>query len=424
MSDIKKSGNLNRRDFFRSGGALAAGAAAIAAIGAPAIVRGQNLNSKLNFGVIGTGSRAGSILRAVRGDEYFNVTDLCDVFPPHLEECKTYIDNPDPRTTAAWEEVIARDDVDCIIVSTPLFLHVPMSIAALNAGKHVYSEKSMGLSMKQLNDMEAAVAAHPDLVYLVGYQSHLSNAIGEARRLIEAGSIGKVTQFSVHFDRNQSWKKEVPDPKWERILNWRLYREYCGGVITEVITHPLDMVLDILNVMPVRCSSYGNILVYKDERECHDHEMIIWEMDSGILGFGSGHFSNTFRGVGWKIFGTHGTMVYSGGELKIYWETAARHLDAFGIKHQFTKVELGQSIEDEHSSSTTKPKVFTDEIDKDYGTITARAIRHFADCVQNGTAPIMNAATAKKSSMSALLALESSYDGGKQKHMDEIIAQG
>ena len=126
MSDIKKSGNLNRRDFIKSGGALAAGAAAIAAIGSPAIVRGQNLNSKLNFGVIGTGSRAGSILRAIRGDEYLNVTDLCDVFPPHLEETKNYIDNTEPRTTENWEDVIARDDVDCVIVSTPLFLHVPI----------------------------------------------------------------------------------------------------------------------------------------------------------------------------------------------------------------------------------------------------------------------------------------------------------
>ena len=415
---------LTRRDFFKQGSSVAVGAASLAALGAPAIVSGQNLNSKITFGMIGTGSRGGSILRSIRNHPEPIITDLCDIYPPHLKESLDYVDNPKVRTTENWEEVLEHKDVDAIIVSTPLYLHVPMSVASLEAGKHVFSEKSMGLNVKQINQMVATVKKHPDKVYLVGYQSHLSEALVEARRLVDAGSIGKITQFSVHFDRNQTWKKEVPDPRWERVLNWRLYKEYCGGMLTEVVTHEIDMILEILGTMPVSASFYGKIQVYEDQREHHDSIMGTWEMEDGVLGFGTGHLSNSFRGIGWVLQGTHGAMDYSGGNLKIYWEKEPRHLDAFGIEHKFTHVKLGQSLDDVESSKMTTPTVFTDEIDSGYEPVTAREFKHFYDCVLNGTRPAMDAETARKPSIAALMAYTSSMEGGRKVTREEIEATG
>ncbi|MBN2290012.1 MAG: Gfo/Idh/MocA family oxidoreductase [Candidatus Glassbacteria bacterium] len=425
MQNKSGSQKLNRRDFFRQGSSVAVGAASLAALGAPAILSGQNLNSRITLGMIGTGSRGGSILRSIDKHERSIVTDLCDIYQPNLQESAGYVTrNPKVRTTEIWEELVERKDLDAVIVSTPLYLHVPMCIAALETGKHVFSEKSMGLNMKQVNQMAAAAAEHADKVYLVGYQSHLNECLAEAKRIYEAGSIGKATQFSVHFDRNQTWKKEDVPAEWERVLNWRLYKEYCGGVLTEVVTHEIDQVLHILGTMPVKAGFYGEIMVYKDGREHHDSVMGAWEMEDGVLGFGTGHFSNTYRGVGWILQGTHGTIVSDGGSIKIYWEKAARHLDSFGIEHKFTAVKLGQSLEDVSSSSMTKPKEFKKEVDGDYELSTGREFEHFYDCILDGVEPLMGAGTARKPSVAAFMAYESSMNGGRQYTREEIEAMG
>ena len=416
---------LTRRDFFKQGSSVAVGAASLAALGAPAIVSGQNLNSRIALGMIGTGSRGGSILRSIDKHERSIVTDLCDIYPPNLEESVNYVTrNPKVRTTDNWEKVLEQKDVDAIIVSTPLYLHVPMSVASLEAGKHVFSEKSMGLNVKQINRMVAEVKKHPDKVYLVGYQSHLNECLEEAKRLYEAGALGKVTQFSVHFDRNQTWRKEDVDPEWERVLNWRLYKEYCGGVLTEVVTHEIDQVIHILGTMPVNASFYGKIMVYNDGREHHDSVMGTWEMEDGVLGVGTGHFSNSFRGIGWVLQGTHGTIESDGGSIRVYWEKAARHLDSFGIKHKFTAVKLGQSLEDVSSSKMTKPKEFKKEVDGDYELSTGREFEHFYDCILDGVKPAMGAETARKPSIAAFMAYESSMNGGRKVTREEIEAMG
>jgi predicted dehydrogenase len=425
MKDMEKKQALSRRDFLKTGSSVAVGAASLAVLGAPAIIRGQNLNSKITLGMIGSGSRGGSILQSIDKHERSIVTDLCDIYPPNLEEAKTYVTrNPKVRTTKNWEEVIGRKDLDAVIVSTPLYLHVPMSIAALETGKHVFSEKSMALNMKQLNLMTAAAKKHSDKVYLVGYQAHLNDSLQEAKRLYEGGSIGKATQFSVHFDRNQTWKRDDLTPEWERVLNWRLYKEYCGGLLTEVVTHEIDQIIYILGTMPVSASFYGEIMIYKDGREHHDSVMGSWHMEDGVIGVGTGHFSNSYRGIGWVLQGTHGTIEFSDGGIKIYWEKAARHLDGFGVEHKFTKVKLGQSLEDVSSSKMTTPKVFKTEADNDYQLGTGREFEHFYDCILNGAEPLMGAETARKPSIAAFMAYESSMNNGRKYTREEVEAMG
>lgn len=426
MQNENSEAKYSRRDFLKTGSSAVVGAAGLAAtLGAPAILSGRNPNSRITVGMIGTGSRGGSILRTINKHEQCIVTDLCDIYPPNLEESAKYItSNPKVRTTDNWHELIGRKDLDAIIVSTPLHLHVPMSIAGLEAGKHVFSEKSMGLNMKQVNLVTRAAHEHSDLVYLVGYQAHLNECLQEAKRLYEGGSIGKVTQFSVHFDRNQTWRKEGVPPEWEKVLNWRLYKEFCGGMLTEVITHEIDQILYILGTMPVSASFYGRVMIYQDGREHHDSVMGTWEMEDGVLGFGTGHFSNTYRGIGWVLQGTHGTIEFSRGAVRVYWEREARHLDSFGVKHKFTKVKLGQSLEDVSSSKMTKPKEFRNEIDGDYDLCTGREFLHFYDCVLNGAEPKMDADTARKPSIAAFMAYHSSMNNGRRTTRHDVEKLG
>jgi len=424
MSETDGTGTITRRDFIRRGSGMVAGGMGLAALGAPALVSGRNLNGKISLAFIGTGSRACEILRATADHGERIITDVCDIYPPHIEEAKKLSGNPSVRTHTEWQRVIDLKDVDAVAVAAPLFLHVPVSSAAMETGKHVFSEKSMGMDMKELNRMLAAAESHPDQVYLVGYQSRLNVALATVKELVANRSFGEITQFYVHFDRNQTWSRNDVPPEFMRILNWRLYKEYCGGLLTEVVTHEIDQVMAVLGTMPKAASFNGKIKVYKDGREHHDSIMGVWEWENDVLGAGSAHLSNGSRGSGWILLGTHGTVECYGGTLKLYWEKEARHLDSIGIAHKFTAVKLGQSLQESEKPNETPAKVLEDKVDADYDLATAREFKHFYDCILNGAKPVMDAASCRRTSIAALMAYTSSMEGGRRVTREEIEALG
>lgn len=411
---------LSRREFIKQGSTMAASAAGIAALGAPAILRGQNLNSRINFGVIGTGSRGCYLIRLIKRGENTEVTDVCDIYPPHTEYGVKDAQNGKVRAHDDWHKLIEQKEVDAVIVAPPLFLHVPCSIAALEAGKHVFSEKSMGLTAKQLGEMTEAVNKHPDKVYLVGYQSRMTDSFAQAKILVQNGAFGKITQFYVHYDRNITWRKEVEDPRWERVLNWRMYREYCGGILTELLTHQIDMVLDILGTRPAKASCEGKIMVYNDGREHHDSIIGYLEMEDGVLGAASGHLSNARWGNCWAIHGTHGTIEFMGHAFRVFWERETRHLQTVDVKHKFTQIKLGQSL-DLSDAPITEPDKLVDFRDSTENS-SLKALEHFYACIREGEKPIMDLESAKLTSVAALMLYHSSLEGGRQFSRQDIEA--
>ncbi|MFH1071628.1 MAG: Gfo/Idh/MocA family oxidoreductase [Candidatus Glassbacteria bacterium] len=421
----KTGGNrkVSRREFLRQGSGAAVAAAGLASLGAPAILSGQNLNSKATVGVIGTGSRGCYMLRLIAGGTAAVVTDVCDIYPPHLQEGVKDSGNAKVRSHEQWQKIIEQKDVDVVLVSPPLFLHVPCSVAALDAGKHVYSEKSMGLNMQHLSQIRDAVGRHPDLVYLVGFQSRVMESFDQAKQLVKAGAFGKITQFYLHYDRNITWRKEIDDPKWERVLNWRMYREYCGGILTELLTHDIDMVLDILGTSPVRAACEGKIMVYNDGREHHDSLMGYLEMEDGVLGLASGHLSNSRWGSCWAIHGTHGTIDFTGSAIQCYWEKSTRHLQQIGVKHTFTAIKLGQSLNISDAPVAGPDKVidFRNSSTEDG---SKKALEHFFECVRDHKKPIMDHDSARRTSTAALMLYQSTLDGGRQVTREEIEAMG
>ncbi len=419
MASLKGEGKLSRREFIRRGSATAA--ASLALLGAPAVVSGQNLNSKLSIGVIGTGSRGCYLIRMLAENPHAVVSDVCDLYPPHLKAGAVDSANAKVRTHEQWEKIIERKDVDSVLVSPPLFLHVPCSIAAMEAGKHVFSEKSMGLSMQQIDRMQAAVENHPELVYLVGYQSRLAESYSQVKELVRNETFGKITQFYVHYDGNRTWRKDIPDPKWERILNWRLYREYCGGILTELLTHQIDMVLDILGTKPLKASCQGKLMVYNDGREHHDSLMGHMELEGGVLGVASGHLSNSRWGNCWAMHGTHGTLEYMGGAFRIFWEKETRHLQQVGVGHKFSKVKMGQSLNVSDAPITEPDKLVESGDNTDASS--RKAVEHFIACVRDGAKPVMDFTSARLSSIAAFMLYNSSLDGGRQVTVDEVTGR-
>ena len=162
-----------------------------------------------------------------------------DVVRPHPVGIETIGTNP--QTYVDYRQLLERKDIDAILICTPLNLHTRMTIDALAAGKHVFVEKSMFFKEEEGEQIRQAAVAHPKQVLQVGLQRRSSVLYNVAMEMIRKGALGKITFVRAHWHRNSDWRRPVPDPKFERLLNWRMYREYSGGLMAELASHQIDV---------------------------------------------------------------------------------------------------------------------------------------------------------------------------------------
>lgn len=190
---------ITRREFV-SGALAAAGAVA----SAPAILRGQNLNNKLNIAMIGAGGRGVANLKGVASE---NIVVLCDVDAIALE--KTGVQYPQARKFADFRKVFDRPtDFDAVVVSTCEHTHVFATLLALKAGKHVYCEKPLTYNISEAR-LIRETAAKLKLATQMGNQGHAADNHRRVKELIQSGAIGPVRE--VHVWVNRAWGIQSED---------------------------------------------------------------------------------------------------------------------------------------------------------------------------------------------------------------------
>jgi predicted dehydrogenase len=178
----------SRRQFGR---ALAAGAFAV-----PAIVRGRNLNEKLNIACVGVGGRGAANLEGV-GSE--NVVALCDVFEPAVERAAQA--HPRARRLRDFRRLYDHaNEFDAVVVSTTEHTHAFATLPALRLGKHVYCEKPLTHNVYEARVIREA-AAKAGVATQMGTQIHASDNYRRVVELIQAGAIGPVSEAHVWVGR-------------------------------------------------------------------------------------------------------------------------------------------------------------------------------------------------------------------------------
>ena len=192
--------DMSRRSFLGAS-ALAAGAATF---GFPSIVRGQNLNEKLNIAMIGVGGRGAGNLGGVQGE---NITVLCDVNEKNLNGIAKHFSKA--RTERDFRRVYAKpDEFDAVVVSTCEHTHAFGTLPALQLGKHVYCEKPLTHGIWEARVIrEAAVKA--GVATQMGTQIHAENNYRRVVELIKTGAIGKVNEVHVWVSRAWGWQSEA-----------------------------------------------------------------------------------------------------------------------------------------------------------------------------------------------------------------------
>jgi predicted dehydrogenase len=185
--------------------------------------------STLNVGIIGTGGiTLQNHLPGLALCRDVKVTALCDSSPSTLETARQQTGAP--ITSTSWEEIVAREDVHAIIIATPNFLHPPIAMAAVRAGKHVLCEKPLALNAADAAAM-AAEADKAGVRHMTAFTYQFVPAMRYLRHLVDRGDLG--TPYHFRSCRLQDWGT--------RNLGWRQVKKLAGtGEIGDMLSHRID----------------------------------------------------------------------------------------------------------------------------------------------------------------------------------------
>ncbi len=294
---------MNRREFVKGSLATSAVLCSTSVLGLDQI---KGANATINIGIIGTGDRGAGLIPIINGIPNLRVVACCDIIPFRLEEALAKVEGK-VKGYAEYRKVLDNKRVDAVLVATPFNTHAQIAMDALDAGKHVYCEKTLAKGYAAIKALVENVRAS-DKIFQTGHQYHSSRLYTYVVEQIRQGKIGKITAFDCQWNRNGDWRRPVPDPKWERLINWRMYREYSGGLLAELCSHQLDFVNWVLGTPPEKVMGIGGIDYWKDGRETFDNIHLIYSYPEGVKATFTSLTSNSMGDYGIKVMGDQGTV--------------------------------------------------------------------------------------------------------------------
>lgn len=400
---------MNRREFFFS--------AAAGTISARRF-RPVPPSDQVNVGVIGPGSRGQGDMRNMLRVPGVRITAICDVYEPRFAPARK-IAGADTPTFTDYRRLLDQKDLDAILIATPLGFHADHVTAALASGRHVYCEKSQALTVPQCNQIVEAVKRSGKR-YQIGFQYHYSPWFDEVLRQIKAGKIGRVMQVHSYWHRNNSWRRPVPDPKdqkLERLINWRMYREYSAGMLAELGSHHIEFVNRIFEGMPESVVGSGGIDYWKDGREVYDNLDVIYRYRGGQTHLFSSTTTNRLEGAQIKIFGTQGSVVLTHADA-VFFDEAPTAESAVLLENKGVKaVTTGPSMAAEAPYRGQGHPV---ELPKDAVSADHAACRAFFESVRNNTKPDCDEHVGFKTTIPVLLGNMAIDKGSRIRFADHV----
>jgi|GEM_PF-94690 len=298
----------SRRDFLK--GAVAAASVAFAAGLAPRRAWTEDEKPReVSLAVIGVGEHGRLLLSQLLRLPGVKVAAIADVHPPHLEQA-IGITGRNVETYDDASQLLEEEDVDAVVVATPPHAHATLCIAALAAGRDVFVEPPLALSIEECRQVVQA-ARKADRIVHVGHQRRTSLLYPHALTHIQSGAIGTLTHVRCQWQRKQSWRRAV-EGAHEKLLNWRLYRETSHGLLGEYGVHHLDLVNWYADGTPVAVTGLGALAHWKDGREVDDSVQAVFEYPRGVLVQWSAALTSTFQEEFELFQGTDGAILLSG----------------------------------------------------------------------------------------------------------------
>ena len=337
--------NISRRDFVRYSAAGAAGLTLLnsqRAMSATAYAP----SDRIAVGMLGVGGRAQGLMELIKKVDGTQIVAVCDAYKGRIERAVERTDGK-ATWTGDYREVLARKDVDAVVIATPDHLHREMLIAAVEAGKDAYIEKPMSWSIEDGRAMVAAVKK-TDRIVQVGSQGISSQVNQRAKEIISSGAIGRVTLIRAMYNRNTAsgaWVYPIPpdaspqNVDWNRFIGpapkraydaarffrWRCYWDYSGGIATDLFVHLITTIHFVMGAeVPADVVATGALYRWKDGRDVPDTLNALLSYPEGFSVNLSSTFNNQSSGEGsLQFLGTEGALEMRGGSLIQYPEHPA-----------------------------------------------------------------------------------------------------
>jgi len=255
-------------------------------------------NDNLQIALIGAGGMGQGDVRDALLNEGVKIVAAADIYDGRRKRMEEQY--PGIATTRDYREVLARKDVDAVIIATPDHWHARISIAALEAGKDVYCEKPM---VQQIVEGKQVIEAQKKSgrIFQMGSQYASALSFQKIRALLEAGAIGELNMVEAWLDRNTAmgaWQYSIPPDAspanidWDtflghapkrpfepiRLFRWRNYNDYGTAVAGDLYVHLLTGLHTATRSLgPKRIYSTGGQRYWKDGRDTPDAQLGVIE---------------------------------------------------------------------------------------------------------------------------------------------------
>lgn len=365
MSESTTQSSVTRRSFLSSGtrlGAVVLASPYLANAQAPA---GTGGTQALNVGVIGTGAQGRVLLNAALKIPDIRFKAVCDIW----NENRTYGERllkkfgHDVKPFEDYREMLTSvPELDAVIVATPDWYHAEHTNAALKAGKHVYCEKLMSNTIEGARSM-VKTARETGKLLQIGHQRRSNPRYLFARdQLVRHYKIlGRITNINALWNRSVSddltWtaRNEIPKATLEKygyddmhqFRNWRWFKKYSGGPISDLGAHQIDVFNWMLGSNPVNVMAGGGVDYYKNH-EWYDNVMAIYEFHTAAGPVRAFYevLTTTSAGGGYheSFMGDEGTLKMSENPkyTKVYREARAPEWEHFVKEGVLTKPGAGE----------------------------------------------------------------------------------
>lgn len=376
------SNNLISRRSFLSSGVIAF--SGVTLMGLPSFANSVDRSDKIKVGIIGTGQRGAGIATILKEIQNIELTACCDIDADNLKKGLA-LSAPKAKGYADYRKMLENKELDAVIIATPLYLHYQMAVDALDAGKHIYIEKTMTYDVPQALELVKKVK-NSNKVFQVGHQYRYYGMYHRIKEIISQDWLGTITHFESQYNRNSDWRRPVADPKMERQVNWRMYKEFSGGVLAELSAHQIDIVNWMLDSHPLKVVGLGGVDYWKDGRETYDNVRTIYEYKDGIKSSVTSVLTNEYNGYMMRILGKKGTIEIHREKALFYAEAQSKQLGTVdGV--------TGATVEALQKGEGVLIR-FSNRDDKDRDP-TAYALMDFAECILTGKKPASNVETGR-----------------------------
>jgi predicted dehydrogenase len=288
-----KKKSLSRRKFIRNsaGLGLTASIGSVIPSTAKSYSRIMKANERINMGVIGCGGMSNAHMDALlkmKETDDVAIATVCDIFDKRLDAAK---EKTKAKGVKSYLDILNDKDIDSVLIATPEHWHHRMILDAIDAGKHIYTEKPMTHTIEESREIVDAMKT-AKVKLQVGVQGMSDDSYETANKYIKEGALGDVVMAHIDYSRNykgddfwayeidndakpgvnldwEAWLGPAPTVAWDprRYFQWRKYWDYSGGIATDLFIHRITRILKSIDLkFPDTVVASGGLWHYEKTR--------------------------------------------------------------------------------------------------------------------------------------------------------------